>query len=223
MYNTDQQIKNRRTILIGGVIAFVILVIISIGLYINSLRYSGVIDILIAPSFATVTIDDKTYPSSGIQKLLPGTYTATISAEDFTTKTITFTVTSDEPAVLYEYLVPSNGSMDWYVQHPSEDMILTTIGNYNSNKAADDYYIKYPISTVLPIVVVEVNPETYDWTEYRIDGSTDFEQCKTDYCVKITDTTGGNYENALKKIRENGFNPDDYEIIYDYVPIEPLE
>ena len=35
--------------------------------------------------------------------------------------------------------------------------------------------------------------------------------------------TGGNEENAKNLIKENGYNPEDFEIIYEYVPIEELE
>ena len=39
----------------------------------------------------------------------------------------------------------------------------------------------------------------------------------TAFTIEISDYTGGNYNNALDKIREAGFNPDDYIINYhDY-------
>ena len=54
-----------------------------------------------------------------------------------------------------------------------------------------------------------------------IDGGM-FDGCEGTFCLKITDTTGGNYERAIQMIKEKGFNPDDYEIIYENKPITPL-
>ena len=33
--------------------------------------------------------------------------------------------------------------------------------------------------------------------------------------MKITDITGGNYDDALDLIKNNGFNPENYEILYE--------
>ncbi len=86
-----------------------------------------------------------------------------------------------------------------------------------ANQQANQYREQYPIVSLLPISVVEVDKETYTMKEYRIDVG-EFTDCKTDFCLKITDMTGGNQAAAHDKLRENGYNPDDYEIIYEYKP-----
>ena len=65
----------------------------------------------------------------------------------------------------------------------------------------------------LPLVYEKYFNNYTEYVYYRIDGG-EYEGCKTDYCLKITDFTGGNYDRALKLMQDKGYNPDDYEIIY---------
>lgn len=212
------QIKSRK-LLVGVVAGFLALVAIILVIFVIYLNNNAILDLVVAPSFADVEINGKPY-TTGTYRLAPNeNVTATITADGFTTKEVSFSLINGDTTQLYVYLIPEDGNMDWYIQHPSEMMILNTIGDTEAAIASAAYREDYPISTILPILVVEVNPETYDWTEFRID-SGNFENCKTEYCVKITDSTGGNRQRALNIIREKGFNPDDYEIIYEYTPVE---
>ena len=95
------------------------------------------------------------------------------------------------------------------------------IGDYEAEQNSKDYNSRYPIISILPIVYAEYDDE-YDYTEYRIDGGS-FSDCDRDFCLKITDVTGGNMDHAKAKIRNAGFNPDDFQILYEYRPIAPLE
>lgn len=219
----DQHKRNVKIAIIGTIIGFVVLVIIAIILFIQDTKRTATLEITIAPSFAKVEIGDKTYKTSGIERLEPGHYPVKISAEGFTSQETTIDLTGGETTQLLLYLIPSDGSMEWYRNHPEEMMILDTIGDAEAAQTAANYHELYPISKDLPIVVVEVDKTTYAWTEYRIDGGT-FEECQNkDFCLKITDSTGGNKDAAYAKIRTSGYNPDDYEIIYEYVPIQPLD
>ena len=79
----------------------------------------------------------------------------------------------------------------------------------------------YPILNILPIIIDEYDAE-YNYTNYRIDGGNE-DRCTHDFCLIITDTTGGNEENAKTQITNRGYDLNDYEIIYHYEHIEPLE
>lgn len=212
--------KRKRNIIIGTLVILLLVIIGIIAIYINSLRYSSTIDILVAPSFATVEVNDKVIKNNSKIKFEPGNYTIKISANDFISQELSIELKENELFDLYTYLTPTNGSMDWYINHPEEGMLVTTIGSKKAQQAADEYYKKYPIATVLPIVVVESNPE---WREYRIDGG-QFDNCQKtpDFCIVITDSTGNNRDRAIKNIQDKGYNPNDYEIIYKYEPIEQL-
>ena len=120
----------------------------------------------------------------------------------------------------YTYLMPTDGSFKWYLEHEEDMMILNTIGDAEANVNATNYLEKYPIVDALPIIYANYDKE-WNYTEFRVDGGK-FNECKEAFCLKITDTTGGNKDSALKMIRDKGFNPEDYEIIYQYEPILPL-
>lgn len=71
---------------------------------------------------------------------------------------------------------------------------------------------KYPIIEVLPIKI----DRFYDNYSKRQKYIVNYELLNdgNDFKLVITDYTGGNYEEALSKIRSRGYNPDDYEIRY---------
>ncbi|MBQ9180751.1 hypothetical protein IJ135_01490 [Candidatus Saccharibacteria bacterium] len=177
------------------------------------------VEILMAPSFATAEIRGAEY-RSGTYELDPGEAEAVITADGFTTKTMRLGLVGGETTKLYVYLMPEDGSLDWYLAHPEEQMILNTIGDARANAESAAYAEENPIVEVLPIIYANYDAK-WEYTEFRVDGGK-FEECEKEFCLKITDATGGNYENALELIRKKGFNPEDYEIIYEYAPVEEL-
>ncbi len=216
----DKELAGRKRIFSLAVVGFVILTVLAVVLWLVDARRNAKLDILVAPSMAVVKIDGSVY-EDGEHRFEPGVVSVEISAEGFTMQVTEIELRAGETASLYTYLVPADGSMQWYAENPEEDLLLSAVGDAIAERDAAELASRYPISTVLPIVVVEVDPESYDWTEYRIDCGS-FKGCKSEFCVKITDTTGGNKEKALTKIREAGFDPADYQVLYEHTPIEAL-
>lgn len=107
-----------------------------------------------------------------------------------------------------------------FINRPSNQSSVELTDSQKAYEEAKSYSNNHPIIEKLPIIYANYDAQ-YNYTEYRIDGG-EFEGCKTNFCLKITDTTGGNYEAALNKIREAGFNPNDFQILYEYQPIEKL-
>ena len=122
---------------------------------------------------------------------------------------------------LYTYLVQDDGSLSWYDDHQEDAIIMTTIGDYQASIMEEQYNQENPIISHLPIIFAEYDNE-YNYIEFRIDGGS-FSNCHSSFCLKVTDTTGNNLEHAKKLISDAGFNPDDFEILYEYTPIVPLE
>ena len=213
--------KKKKTKILVGIVAFVMVVLmVTLGFLLVDLKYSATLDIVVAPISAEVKIDGKVY-ENGTYKMEPGEVAYEITKDGFATKSGVLNLEDGRTTKLYTYLLPTDGSFDWYLEHESDQMILNTIGDALAGEESRSYFERYPIVQILPIVYANYDAE-WNYMEFRIDGG-DFDECEKAFCVKVTDTTGGNYDVALEMIREKGFSPDDYEIIYQYEPIVPLE
>lgn len=209
--------KRQKIIFISTIIGIILILTIPIVIYLISSQYSAILTTVIAPSSATLTINDKTYHINSDLHFKPQNIKATISAEGFETKEITLDLPANETSTLAVYLTPNDGDLSYYYNNPNEQKLFSRINDIQATEQAASYREKYPITALLPISIVEVDKSTYSMKEYRIDVG-EFTDCKTDFCLKITDMTGGNQSAAYNKLRENGYNPDDYEIIYEYKP-----
>lgn len=202
------------------IISFLAIAIIIVTIAIFNTFKSSTLDILVAPASATVTIDNKIY-KNGTHKFYPGTYHVKIEKENFTTKELDITLNNNEISTLYTYLLESDGSYSWYLSHKDDSMLLTKIGDKTSENLAKSYLETYNITKDLPIIYANYD-SSWNYTEFRIDGG-NFSECKTDFCLKISDTTGGNYNAALSILKDKGYDPSTYEILYINTPIKPLE
>lgn len=209
--------KHQKIIFISAIIGIILIIAIPIIIYLISSQYSATLTTIIAPSSATLTINNKTYPIDSDLHLKPQTITATISAEGFESQELTLDLSAGETSTLATYLIPNDGDISWYYQNSKENELLERVTDTMADQQANLYREKYPITSLLPLSVVDVDETTYSMKEYRIDVG-EFSDCQTDFCLKITDMTGGNQSAAYDKLRENGYNPDDYEIIYEYKP-----
>lgn len=188
--------KHKKILLITLIVVFILSVIVGTIIYIIDSQKTSSINILIAPSSAKVEINHKQYNSRGEYKFKPGEYTATISANGFISQDINLSLTDEQTESLYIILTPTTENKDWYEQHPEDSTIVNIISDYYSNLSLQEYRNKYPIVNILPILVVEVDQTTYDWVEYRIDYG-EFENCYSDFCLKITDSTGGDRKSVV--------------------------
>lgn len=84
------------------------------------------------------------------------------------------------------------------------------------DEASDKFLKEYPLATKLPIDIEYYTDGHGAYVHYTITSSAqnNSDNNADGYAVLITDYTGGNYEPALERIRNLGFNPDDYEIEY---------
>jgi len=201
------------------VLVFSALIFITIILLVTalSLKDTTEIELRVAPASATITIDDKVY-QNGTFRISSGTHTIKIEKSGFTTKSYAFDTA--KTTKIYDYLLEEDGGYTWYLNHKEDALLLTSIGDYEAKLESEKYKSNYPVSTVLPIIYANYDEE-YNYTEYRIDGGS-FTGCDTDFCIKVTDTTGGNLDAAKQRIRDAGFNPDDYQILYELTPIQNL-
>ncbi len=221
-YPINSQNKSKNSFLLAILLPaiFLLLVIVGLSIFITDQSRLATLDILVSPVSSEITINGQTY-KNGSHKLEPGTYTAEIKKPDFITKTFTLTLVSGKTTNLHTYLNQTDGSLSWYLSHNDDAILATQIGDEEADQLMENAAKSYPILNILPIIIDEYDAE-YNYTNYRIDGGNE-DRCTHDFCLIITDTTGGNEENAKTQITNRGYDLNDYEIIYHYEPIEPLE
>ena len=176
------------------------------------------VEVLVAPASANITINGKSY-KNGTYDLPKGEVYVKIEKDGFNTKEYKFNTAQNDK--LYDYLLQKDGTWSWYLEHQDDALILNSIGDREAEEMSSSYLAKYPILEKLPIIVSEYD-DNDNYIEFRIDGGKD-ENCDEDFCLIFTDSTGDNLDYAKEKIREIGFNPSNYQIIYTYTPITPLE
>lgn len=76
---------------------------------------------------------------------------------------------------------------------------------------SDDLNTRFPITRSLPLTVEYYSNNYSDYVKYTIDYSIEND---TSIMLKIIDYTGGNEQNARKKIGELGYDVEKFEIVY---------
>lgn len=198
----------------------VLIVAISVVFLVFEAKKSATLEILVAPLSAEIKINGKNY-KNGTYKFEPEDIEVEITREGFVSQAMDFVLEPNSVVKLYTFLEPLEGNENWYSDNLDDMAIVTMIGDAKADAQSEAYTKDYPIIKILPIIYANYD-ESWDYTEFRIDGGS-FEDCSASFCLKIVDTTGGNYARALGLIEEEGFNPEDYEILYEYKPITPLE
>ncbi|MDO4760223.1 MAG: hypothetical protein Q4A33_02935 [Candidatus Saccharibacteria bacterium] len=201
--------KKKKTIIVLAVVAIVIVVAFAVVQII--IGRTAQLRVSVAPISSTVEIDGKIY-ENGTYQIREGKHVATISKEGFETQKIEFTARADEGCSVETYLIQNDGGEDWYASHPEDDELRWFISESISQKKLDDFYKNNPILNALPIKVGYYSKNYSSYVNYEISAKINSDY--TAFEININDYTGGNRENALGKIREAGFNPDDYTINY---------
>jgi hypothetical protein len=210
---------NRRNPVTISVVIFAIIaatmIVVAIVLQTIEARRTATIDILVTPKSSSIKVGDRSF-SNGQHSIEPGSYQVSISKEGFKPYTSEITVESGKTVEVRAILQQADGGIDWYAEHPEDDAIYTALSDKEYEDNSHIISDKFPIVKVLPIEFANFANNYSEYIEYRIDYkiSDDGEKIT----LVITDATGGNRDRALQKIRDKGFNPDDYEVEYNYVP-----
>lgn len=109
-----------------------------------------------------------------------------------------------------------SGYRTLYTCLPSTDLIYGEFGCVDMfEKTAAEIF---PIIQVLPVMVDYYENNYTVYTKYYI--TYDIVGDNESIVLEIDDYTGGNYDKAIAKIRELGYDPDDYEITYSDISSE---
>lgn len=202
--HTQQTQKN---ILIATILAFFLLVAIILVLWLFDLRKTATIDILIAPRSANIDIGGKTF-QNGTHKIKPGTYEVSITKDGFTPHQATITLESGETANLYTYLLPPDGSYQWYLDNSEDAMILNSIGGHEADITSQAFMNSDPVFRITPFTDplnnFRINAKQQDNTVSLLI----FLNTCSDFSTNLYRTQ------ALRWLEEQGINTADYRIEY---------
>jgi hypothetical protein len=172
------------------------------------LRPQANIDIQASPEASQITVDGKNSKGGG-QRLLPGTHTIAASFGGFSTEKQTVTVPKNGSIKVILLLEPSSEIGRTYLSnHQSEQQRRETLGGTEHNNTVSSLRTTYPILDLLP----------HSGRGFSIDygASQKTPDDPRTMALYITVPTLGTEQRALNWIRFSGYNPSDYEIIYQY-------
>lgn len=212
----------RHKFISGLILANIIAVIVAIAIVIIHHAKTATIDINVTPLAAEITLNGRLYANQESHDVLPGNYHVKISMDGMQTKEYEIQLDRDGYARIWDYLLDASGSFDYYLTHPDDEWILAQIAP-EDDKAAQDFITSYDqkasLTDILPIEYAQYTNDYADYTKYNIDIDSETEDCNSILCLVIEDYTGGNEQIALAKIKELGYNPEDYKITYKYTPM----
>ena len=212
----EQPAINFKATIIVFVLLFIAILSISLYYIIDDNLRSVTIRFMIAPSSATITLNDTEYQSAKDYKIKPGEYHLLIEKEGFNSYQETITPTEDDVININVSLEVLPGNEDYYKLHPDEAYALETIWTNQMTAGSDLVYESSPIVSILPINV-EYYIQNKQYVHYQISFRIDDPE---NVVILIDDYTGQNYDAALERIRTEGFNPEDYSIEYRDLSIE---
>lgn len=201
-----------------AILAAVALLIFSIIKIVEGLKSASLL-IYVAPSNATVTIDGREY-TNGVYRFYPGTITAEIRQDGFETKTETLELQKGRVTKLFTYLTGKNNDYSWYISHDEDLSILQQISNDNTSQSFLETY-----NQELAKAEQIKNAPDLPYTAQDADGNmisivyTKSNNYCPEYsakpCIIITKKIGNaSYDLGLNLLREHGYNPDYFNIIY---------
>ncbi len=213
-------IRNHKAISVIGAINIAVVITVIVVIIIHSTK-TATVDIYVAPSSAEITLNGQKYDNLKTHNIAPGEYHVKITMDNMQTEEYDITLETNGFTRVNDYLLDSRGGFDYYLTHPDDVVILTEIAE-EDDKKIQSFLSKYEkmasILKALPIKYDSYTEDFSDYIQYNI-RQDDRRDCDKVACLIIEDNTGDNKQRAIDKLKELGYNPDDYNITYQYVPL----
>jgi hypothetical protein len=167
------------------------------------------VQIITNPHPAIVTIDGAKKVSRGTLYLSPGSHTLTASYEGFASKSLTFSITKGKPLQAVFLLTPNSAAGKQYLKdNPGEQSEREQLGGEQYDTDSATIRRIYPILSLLP----------HQGIDFAVNYGASVKNPKDPYAVAlyVQVPAKGQEARALNWIRFSGYNPDDYEIVYQY-------
>lgn len=202
-------------VLVGVIFANIIAILVAILIIVIHNSKTATIDIMVAPSGAEISLNGKKYDNFTSYNVVPGDYQVVIEMEGMQTREYDLTLEDGEFARIWNYLVDADGGFTYYESHPDEVEVLKDVADGMARDFIGGFENLYAITDVLPLTFSNTHEQdANEIVSISIRLGEEGECEKRGYCLVVTDYTGKNTEKALAMIRDAGYNPDDYEIIF---------
>ena len=206
-----------------------IAVVAMVGILIWQSTKVSVIDFNIAPVDATILVNGNTKYTNGQYKITPGAYEISISHEGLESKVFSVNIEPHQVVNITTFLAGANDNFDFYglkenygsykklksIASASEN--TTTDNDVSAEQFISDFERKISIFDILPIkgyVYADSNVGA-STAGFTIGNGQGGKECEEVACLLVK-YYGSGYEDAvMEKIKEAGYNPADYQYVYE--------
>jgi hypothetical protein len=199
---------NKKRIVIGASIAILIFLVFAVTYAMLNRGVGTGVNIVVIPADSKITMDGKVV-SSGDNNAKPGNHTIEVSHKDFDVNKKIVEVSNDQVTLVAIGLSPSNSAGEkWVKDNQKAYLELENTANQETQQNSIEIQKTYPIITSLP---QDISPL------FRIDYgvSKRHPKDKTKIALYISSDTPANKYDAIRYIYSMGYDPSDYEIIFE--------
>lgn len=212
MFNFIRRHKLLSLLLFLNVVAVLVAVLVIV---IHNSK-TATVDILVAPMDSVIELNGAKYENMQSHNVAPGDYHVKISMEGMQTKEFEISVENDGFVRIWTYLLDAEGGFEYYMNHPDDAMILKDVADDEARVWFDEYSKIQGIQGVLPLTFSNTFEENAtEIVSISVNWGSGDECNERVYCLIIHDYTGKNTEKALSMIRDAGYDPNDYELVFE--------
>ena len=222
-----------RLILVLDIVAIIVIIAVAI---VNSLK-TAVIEFNVTPINSVISVNGDSSYSNGSYRFFPGTYEITVSREGLDPKTFILELGNNDVQTVALFL-SNNGNFDFYALKENYSSFaklaeiasaannLTIDHDTSAEKFIEEFENNYALFDDLPIV--DYTPSQYgldygvryQYDIFKIEDGRTAEECIKTLCLRITDTLVGRKYPVESILRNLGYDPDAYQIIYQETEYE---
>ena len=180
---------------------------------------TATVDISVVPLDAKITINGKNYDNNSSYNVFPkDNVKVEISHPQLETKIINVDLKKDNTTSIRQYLVDKDKNFSYYTKKSNKNDLAALrelAEKLPEEKELQSFIKNIDILEVLPLTFSQSSDDKYNVVSISIESGSGRQCNKENFCLIITDLTGKNTDLALDLIRQAGFDPDDYEKIFE--------
>lgn len=204
----DNQPRVKRVLLITGLLIVLLVGVFATISIVQSQKHKGMakISVYLSPPDADVTMDGRQLSAKTVY-VSPGNHTFTASRQDFTADTESISATPKGPNDVYLAPTPSGvAGQAWVSANQSQEITRQYYAGINQTRLQSLLSKKYPLVKYLPVDTVNFS------ISYGV--SQKYPNDPTKIAIYVT-ALQANQPLAVHWIKYKGFDPNNYEIIYE--------